>query len=515
MEHANIDRRHFLAGIGATALLGTLSAAAGCAPAPTGTQKEGPSAKPVSETWDCDIVIVGAGGSGLAAAVEAGEAGARVICLERESVAGGGAVGVEGCFGVGSRMQKEAGIVVSTGAVVRHELESSQQRANGRALVNIVHKSAENLDWLMDHGVSFGEVIGEWAGENMAVFHRYSHGAGSEDYVPPMLAAAEAAGVEFHYNTLANELIQSEDGTITGVYAEDEKGNRIQINAAATILATGGFCEDLEMVAQSGINVADANYVGMPGHDGTGHRMAIAAGAADNMRSTAYLAALAVNGLPGYFEGGKFSFMIGIQSPYCVWLNQDAQRFVNEDFSATNAMIMTVPTWPNKSTYIMMDAAMIQRYMNGDKEAEEQLQAGLENGNIVSADTVEQLAPLMAMDATALAETIARYNDFCDAGDDGDFGKAPDMLMTMQEPPFYGFHVVPEVQVAIGSIVTDLDSRALSPDGTPIEGLYVTGVEGAMLWANVYTFDVPCECNANNVNSGRAAAKHALGRLGS
>ncbi len=186
---------------------------------------------------------------------------------------------------------------------------------------------------------------------------------------------------------------------------------------------------------------------------------------------------------------------------------------MNENFSQVNAMLMTVPTWPNKKTHILMDQAMLDIYMNGEQSAVDQLNDGLASGEVLKADTVEALAQAMGVDATALADTVERYNSYCAAKDDADYGKEAEFLMDFGTAPYYGFHVTPDVQVAIGSIQTDRNFNAITDAGDSIEGLYVVGVEGAMLWSNIYTINIAGGANANNVNSGRMAAKHALSRL--
>lgn len=500
-----LTRRNFVGAAGAMAVAGVAS----------GMPRVGRAAEevPVDEAYDCDIVIVGAGASGLAAAVEAGEAGATVICLESQGYAGGGEMGVEGVFGVGSSIQRELGIDVSMGDVVRHELESAQNRTSGPILVDLIHKSGENIEWLIEHGVEFDGVSGEWAGKDMQVFHTYATHRGADSYVPPMLAAAEAAGVTFIYETHADELVQNDDGAAVGVIATGKDGGRIQVNAPAVILATGGFAKDFELVSENGVQTNGSTYVGMPGSDGSGHRMAVAAGARSNRDRAAYLNAFGYSGMPDYFAGGKFSFMIGISSPYTLWLNQDGRRFINEDYAVTNAMMMTLAASQNKASWVLMDQAMMDRYTGGDTEALKELELGLELGHFVKADTLEAVADAMGLDPAAVAETVERYNACCDAQDDTDYGKAAEYLMAVGDGPFYGLKLVIDVQVSIGSIWTDADSRALDMQRNPIEGLYVTGVEGAMLWSNVYTFDIPCECNANNIQSGRAAAQHAVARM--
>ena len=469
-------------------------------------------AREPEETLDCDIVIVGAGGSGLAAAVEAAESGASVIVLERMPYAGGGELGVEGIFAVNASMQKEQGIEISVGEMVRAELVASQQRASGPAYVDLVHETGANVDWLLEHGVTFEGVDSDTG--TLKLFHRFEGDAGAVGYVPAMEAAAREAGATFMFDTLVDEIVKDEAGVVMGVLATDADGKRIQVNAAkGVIVATGGFAEDFEMVAANGFNVENCNYVGMAGHDGTSHRMCVAAGAKSIRDRTAYLAAMSVRDLPDFFHDGRFSFLIGVASPFALWINENAERFTNEDFAGSNVMLMTLPTRGNGDTNVVFDAATMDIYTGGgDEVAMAQLQQGLDNGEIMKADTLEELAGLMGVDADALAATVERYNTYCAEGVDEDYGKPAELLIPVQQAPFYAVHITIDVQVSIGSIATDRSFRALDEAGQPIEGLYVTGVEGAMLWAGVYTMNIAGGCNANNVNSGRTAVRHALAR---
>lgn len=502
-----ITRRGFVGGMGA-ALAGASLAGAGAALADEGAADDA-SEQPVDRVVECDVAIVGAGGAGLAAAVEAAEAGAHVVVLERMGFSGGGEAGVEGVFGVGSSIQKEQGIELSVGELIRAELVASQQRADGPAYVDLMHASGANIDWLLDHGVTFQDVDADTG--TLKIFHRFEGDAGGVGYVPAMEAAATAAGAEFMFGLLADALVKDGSGRVCGVLATDADGKRVQVSAdKGVIVATGGFAEDFDMVAKNGFNIANCNYVGMAGHDATGHDMLVEAGAKSITDRTAYLAALSVKGLPDFFHNGKFRFAIGVASPFALWVNENAERFTNEDFATGNVMLMSLPTRGNGDTHVVFDKASMDKYTGGDADALDQLQQGLDNGEIRRADTLAELAGLMDVDADALAATVERYNGYCDEGVDEDYGKPAELLMPVSEPPFYAVHVTQDVQVSIGSVATDRSFRVLGEDGQPIPGLYAAGVEGAMLWANVYTMNIAGGCNANNVNSGRVAARSAL-----
>ena len=507
----NFSRRDFLKGAISTASLAALSPVMNIPSFADEPEME----READEVLNCDILVVGAGGSGLAACVEAGEAGANVICIESQSSAGGGEKGVEGCFGIGSRMQQERGIEESIGSMIRQELTSAQFRNNSTGYIDLIAESGKNIDWLVEHGVQFGDVnSGDRANPDHAkVFHQFVTGAGMQDYVLPMTAAAEAAGVQFLYNTKGEELILDDNGAVTGAYAVDGEGKCIQINASSVIVATGGFAAYSEYLAEDFANMDDYGYLAFPGNDGSGHKMVIGAGGVSNRANTSYLTCLSVPGMPSYFAGGKFSYMIGVTAPYAIWVNENAVRFVNEDFSMANPMLMDVPARKNMANIIILDQKTLELYMNGDAAAEEELASGLASGAILQAETVEELAAALQLNPEALKETITHYNAACAAGDDDYYGKAPEYLMALENAPFYAFRVIHDTCVSIGSIKTNNNFQAVNSQGEAIKGLYVIGVEGTMLWANVYTMEVAGSCNANNVNSGRRSAQYALANL--
>jgi fumarate reductase flavoprotein subunit len=524
-----IDRRSFLTGAGILAAAGLAGAVAGCTPRPdesratemAGTEAASDIPSSFDEEWDCDIVIVGSGASGLAAAVEAGELGAKTICIESQASAGGNLVGVEGVLGLGSRMQEEQGIIADSSEMIRSEMAASQNRIPGPNYLDLFNVSGQNINWLLDHGVEFGKLDADWG--SVAVFHRFKDGLGIHNYVPPMLAAAETNGVTFSYNTEGMAILKSGDGTITGLYAVKDDLN-IKINAKVVILATGAYADNVEMCTELGLPT-DAVHAGVPGHDGKGHQMAVAAGARSNRAASSMINAMFVEGLPNIYAGGKFYGVVGIASPFTIWVNEKGERFVNEDFSASNLMLSPMPCILNEDNFVLFDANMMSLYLGEgvgrDNESDDtsegagqsELELGLSNGQIVKADTLDDLASTVGFNKAIFEETIQRYKSFIEDGRDLDYGKAPEFLLPFDTSPFYAVHLKYELATIIGSVFTNRNFEAVGMDRRAIPGLYVVGVEGAMLWASIYTINISGACNANNVNSGRVAARHAVENL--
>lgn len=512
----NVTRRAFVGGMGALLAAGA-AVASGCAP------QGGENAQKLSETGDeqralptpdetveCDIAVVGAGCSGLAACVQAAEAGASVICIEAKNVAGGAAGGVEGLFAVNSQIQKDQNISVSMGEMIRTELEQNQYRNSGLVLRDLVKASGEDIDWLVTKGVRFGKVD-NYVGYH-PIFHWFETGTGAESYIVPMNETAIQEGVEFMLETHADELIRDEAGVVTGLFATKGDGTVVQVNAKAVVLATGGYAERLDLLAEFGYTEENCIPTTM-GCDGSGHDMAIAVGGASNTSNMGMLGGTTVPDLPAFFEGGYFCSVMNSLSniPWVLWVNEKGERFVNEDLSLANHMITANPIRMCRRAYILMDEAMMNDYVNGDEQGLKELEDGQAKGIIVKASSWDELAQAIEAESPTLRETVEEYNRCCEAQDDSDFGKAPEFLRALaSEGTVYAVEVKSSLGKTMGSLKTDRNFNVVDDEANPIEGLYAVGVEGAMIWANVYTMNISGSCGAHNVYSGRTAVMHAM-----
>ena len=264
----NLSRRSFLA-------LGTLGAAsaaaaglAGCAPqtkgsastdlATTGNRSSEPinssgievNPDEVVEVIETNIVIVGGGLSGLAAAVQAAENGDDFILLEAQATLGGNGQGVEGTFAVDSRFQKEQNIQVDRSIIMQEELGKTQWVADGLLYKDLCDNSAANIEWLVDQcgcelegtidNYPFGVSVG-----SVDTFHWWKDGAAYVGYVMPMQQKLRDAAADIRLNNRALEFSYDENGAINGVYAIDAFGDLVQYQAKAVIVATGGFADQM------------------------------------------------------------------------------------------------------------------------------------------------------------------------------------------------------------------------------------------------------------------------------
>lgn len=310
---AGVSRRAFLAGAcatGAFALAGGLTA---CAQEPqatgqgdaggsgSGTNGDATLGSPapanVDKTHDTDLLIVGAGGSGLACAVQAALNGTSFILVEKSSQVGGNASFVEGMFAVNSTLQREQGIDIEPAEIIEAELTRGQHRQNGDLWLDLVNKSAENIEWCQEQGVLYAGNVDDYYGGLFPTFHWFQDGKAQVGYVDPMKARLDELGVEVHLNTTVNGIMRDGDKKVIGAYAEGDEGV-VQYNARAVVLATGGFGGNAEVIAEQGWDTDGIHIVGSPNAAGDGYRLAMDQGARNFMAQSAQSILYAIQAFP-------------------------------------------------------------------------------------------------------------------------------------------------------------------------------------------------------------------------
>lgn len=362
MNLQNMSRRKFLAGVGIMggAMATGLSA---CAPSSRtdandqksdAGQKSQPDPTPTKE-HEADIVIIGCGTSGLAAAVEAGQEGISCIVLDKAESYGGNAPAVEACFAVGEKLAEEQGVEYTVADIILRELEYSNYRTDGVMWTDLVSSSEENYYWLSDCGVRFSGRVEKGSGL-IPVAHVFdvNPSDGLAAYATPMHDLAEKLGTEFCFGMTAFKLKQDESGAICGVYANNSDDEPELFKCKAVILASGGFANDHELLARSDWAGKASEFMvnAIQINNGDGYKMASEVGAGNTVPhscsiNTAYIYSLGDKKAPGRTLS---------TSPTVLWVNENATRFVNEDFAVkTNRQAITNPLRNQKEHFAFFD----------------------------------------------------------------------------------------------------------------------------------------------------------------
>ncbi|WP_139650989.1 FAD-dependent oxidoreductase [Raoultibacter phocaeensis] len=522
----DVSRRSFLSGsllAGAGLVVGGL---VGCSPA-SETPAEPPAGSASSDetvshnpasTEQCDVVVVGSGTAGTCAALRAAELGKKVICLEKNSALGGTSVFAEGLCGIDSSFQAEQGIAIDKAAVLADTMKYHHYACLGPVVRSFIDSCGDTIDWLQDQGVVFSSVVA--LGDSYPVWHLPADETGAPTHMQAVLeilqANAKELGAEFRTSAPMTDLAV-EDGAVIGIYTGSGNSETL-IEAQAVILASGGYANNAELYEKfTGRPYESVHVWGMTGRDGDGITAAISTANADTHIPSAVMYHT------GRIEGtDAFSdipnFVLTMQPTMRV--HAAAERYFNEaitsDFSATGNVLTT-----NAANYVIFDDAYIDHIeQQGPFCPMPNLGAfvgqpfacreGIEQcTGVVKADTIEELADKLGLNADTLAATIKRYNDFCSSGIDEDFGKPADQLLSIEKAPYYGAHITPTLFTTVGALRVNGDMRVIDMQGQPIEGLYAAGGDAAGLYGSNYDVDV---CSGSQqgwaATSGKRAAEH-------
>ncbi|MGN1407711.1 FAD-dependent oxidoreductase [Lactobacillus sp.] len=470
-----------------------------------------------------DVIIVGSGAAGEAAALTAAENGNSVLLLEKGRSTGGSANYSEGIFAVGSYLQKEKGINVSGTDVLKEEVEYSKYKADSRIWRKYVDSSAENVQWLADEGVVFERVQAMGAGE--ATWHIYKgFGYGAIHTLEPKFIKL---GGELLTSTAAIDLKIADDETKTVTLRNEANGETEDVTAKVVILAAGGYLNNPEMLAEE-TDYDLSRLIPVSSGKGTGDGLRLGWGAGARKYGTGM--AMLFGGYLKDPDQPSFKMMssqmnVAAGQQPLLWVNQDGERFVDEsviyNFSyAGNAL------YTQNEVYSILDQGVIKKMAEegnfmglgvyverGDKM--DKLQAEIDEAvaakkpYIVKADTIEELAEKLNLPKEKLTATIKQYNEYAAEGEDKEFGKDAEYLVPVEEGPYYGFKLYIGAFCTMGGLKVDTNNEVEDKDGHVIPGLYAAGNDAAGLTGDTYGPNMPGTCAGYAFYSGRNAAKDA------
>lgn len=470
-----------------------------------------------------DVIVVGAGISGLAAALDLGRGGANVVVVDMSSVYGGHAVMSQGAVSiVATPMQARAGIQDSPDLAYGdfHRWGESPDSQWVRYYVD--HSSREIYDWLDELGVRFADV---WASTGNSVPREHLPvGRGIGLVTPIYRACVELDNIDFLWNGKVEKLLV-ERGRVVGVAVRDLRtGNERELRGKAVVLATGGFQSNLDMVRQfwpAEFRFPERILAGSGRNSiGLGHQMAEAAGGEllhmDYQWN--YFTGLPDPRYPGTDRG------LNATNLYGILVNAEARRFANFHGWAKEVMPKLLKQEKMTCWNIFDEASKLHFTVSGSdwgdfKKVDKLI---LQNTELVKkADTLEQLAKLAGLPPQNLVETVARYNQLVEQGEDTDFGRfgpgtrpfSNTASPKIGTPPFYAMQTFPLTRKSMGGVAIDLEARVLDKAKRPIPGLYAVGELAGLAGINGKaalegTFLGPC------IVTGRVAARSVLKELG-
>ena len=421
-------------------------------------KKEEAVAEKKNEELNTDIVIIGAGGAGMTAAINAKQAGKDVILLEKMPYAGGNTTKATGGMNAAeTHYQAEQGIDDSVEQFVEDTMEGGHN-INDRDLVEtMAENSAEGIDWLDSIGAPLPKVSFSGGATNARI-HAPEDGSGVGAYlVTSMLKKVNELGIDVMYNTKATELI-TKDGAVTGVKAESRDTN-YTINAKAVILATGGFGNNEDMIVQYREDLKGTVTTSAPGITGDGIVMAEEVGA-----DLVDIEQIQLH--PTVEQKTSMLITESVRGDGAILVNQDGKRFTDE-LLTRDVVSAAELEQPGSYAYIIFD----QRLREGLKATEKYISTGI----TVEGETIEDLAEKIDVDPKTLAETLKNWNQYVADKNDPDFGRTTGMEKDLSQAPYYAIKIAPGIHHTMGGVHIDTSAEVLGKDGNKIPGLFAAG----------------------------------------
>ena len=468
-------------------------------------------------TVDADVVVVGAGGAGMTAAITAAAEGKNVVILESQSMVGGNSVRATGGMNAGKTVYQDenefgesAGVektlktaaekyadnetITALAKTVSEQWAAYQANPTGyfdsvelmeldtmiggkgindpELVETLCANSADAIDWLDEHGITLHNVS-SFGGASVKRIHRPVNAEGKTvsvgSYMIPLLQEnCEKAGVKMMLDTTATEILTDANGAAVGVKATGASGETVTVNAKAVILASGGFGANLDMVVKYKPELKGFMTTNAPGIQGQGIEMAQAIGAA-----TVDMDQIQIH--PTVEANTAALITEGLRGDGAILINEEGQRFIDE--VGTRDVVSAAEIAQTGSySWLVVDQAMA--------DASSVIQGYIKKGYTVTGATYEELGKAMGVDAAAFAETMEKWNGYVEAKNDPDFGRTS-FANPLNTAPYYAVKVTAGVHHTMGGLKINANTEVLNEKGEVIPGLFAAGeVTGGVHGAN-------------------------------
>ena len=468
-------------------------------------------------SYDADVVIIGAGGAGMTAAMTAADAGQKVVILESQAMVGGNsaratggmnaaktvyqdenefdqAAGVEKTLATAAEKYADNETITALAKTVSEQWAAYQANPTGyfdsvelmeldtmvggkgindpELVETLCEGTADAIDWLDENGITLHNVS-SFGGASVKRIHRPVNEEGKVvsvgAYMIPLLQEnCEKRGIDIVLNTTVDTILTDANGAAVGVSGTDKDGNTVVVNAKSVILATGGFGANLDMVTQYKPELAGFMTTNAAGAQGQGIEMATAIGA-----GTVDMDQIQIH--PTVEANTAALITEGLRGDGAILVNANGERFIDE-VGTRDVVSAAEIAQPGSYSWLIVDQAMA--------DASSVIQGYIKKGYTKTGATYEELAKELDVDPAAFANTMETWNSYVEAKNDPDFGRTS-FANPLNNGPYYAIKVTAGVHHTMGGVTINSATEVLKEDGTVIPGLFAAGeVTGGVHGAN-------------------------------
>ena len=429
------------------------------------------SSEPTVDTnsKSADIVVIGAGGAGMSAAIQAVQNGAtNVVIVEKTGMAGGNTTRSTGGLNASETTFQDRDAIEDSNQLFIDDTMKGGKNINDPELVKyMAENSAEALYWVNDMGADL-TVVGLFGGASVKRIHRPSDtSAVGPVLVKTLLSVVEKNNIPVLYNTKAEEIITDANGAVSGVKVTDAEGT-YTINCKAVIIATGGFGANSEMVEKLNANLKGFGTTNVAAATGDGIAMGTAIGAA-----TVDMEQIQTH--PTVHPETQTMYTEAVRGNGAIIVNKEGARFTNE-MGTRDVVSAAILEQTDGQAWLIFDEAVRKSL----KAIEGYISAGI----VFQSETIEGLAAEIGADPATLSATMAKFADDVKAGNPDEFGRAG-LELPLTEANFYACMVAPAIHHTMGGLKINTAAEVLNEEGNAIAGLFAAGeVTGGVHGAN-------------------------------
>ena len=468
-------------------------------------------------SYDADVVVIGAGGAGMTAAMTAADAGQKVVILESQAMVGGNsaratggmnaaktvyqdenefdqAAGVEKTLATAAEKYADNETITALAKTVSEQWAAYQANPTGyfdsvelmeldtmvggkgindpELVKTLCEGTADAIDWLDENGITLHNVS-SFGGASVKRIHRPVNEEGKVvsvgAYMIPLLQEnCEKRGIDIVLNTTVDTILTDANGAAVGVSGTDKDGNTVVVNAKSVILATGGFGANLDMVTKYKPELAGFMTTNAAGAQGQGIEMATAIGA-----GTVDMDQIQIH--PTVEANTAALITEGLRGDGAILVNANGERFIDE-VGTRDVVSAAEIAQPGSYSWLIVDQAMV--------DASSVIQGYIKKGYTKTGATYEELAKELDVDPATFANTMETWNSYVEAKNDPDFGRTS-FANPLNNGPYYAIKVTAGVHHTMGGVTINSATEVLKEDGTVIPGLFAAGeVTGGVHGAN-------------------------------